>query len=102
MKLSSLLFLALCLTVANAQDSGKSSPDQALKAPEGWKYVTAKDGSYQFLFPNDTTASGSRDQTSRRGGLNSRTQINYCTLKDGTGLVVAASNLSGPAPKGLK
>jgi|GEM_PF-4054585 len=98
---SCVLIVAPWTTAFSAQDSSQTPVPQP-RAPEGWKYITAKDGSYQFLFPNETMNSGSREQTSRRAGLASRSQINYCTLKDGTGLVIAASNLSGPALRGLK
>jgi acetyl esterase/lipase len=77
-------------------------PANLPKAPEGWKYTTAKDGSYAFLFPDKTTRSGSREQTSKRGGLSVKAQINTCELADGTALLISAERLSGPALKGLK
>ena len=51
LKHSLVLTTALVAAVASAQDAAKPQAEQPPKPPEGWKYVTAKDGSYQFLFP---------------------------------------------------
>jgi hypothetical protein len=100
-----LMRLALLVLASSLAVAGGQSPDpsaQAPKAPEGWQYITAKDGTYQFLFPTQTKGSGSREQTSKRGGITGRAQINYCQAADGTALAIAATSMSGPALKGLK
>ena len=69
LKHSLVLTTAIVAAVASAQDAAKPQAELPPKPPEGWKYVTAKDGSYQFLFPNEASRSGSRDQTSRRASF---------------------------------
>ena len=97
----SLFTLAAALAVARADEPKNAAPELP-KAPDGWKYVAAKDGTYQFLFPDETKGSGTRERTFRGGGLSGKTQINYCVTKDDLGLAVEATNLAGPALKGLK
>jgi hypothetical protein len=99
-----LLALAVCAAaaaLAGAQPP-KDPPADAPKPPDGWKSVTAKDGTYQFFFPAQTQRSGTRERTFKRGGVNGRSQTNYCTLADGTTLTAEATNLAGPALKGMK
>ncbi len=95
-------FLALpSLTpVASAQDKDASS--SLPKPPEGWKYTTAKDGSFSFLFPSKTSGSGSRQQSFRRKGLTGRIDLHYCSLPDGGTLACSGMRLNGPALKGMK
>jgi hypothetical protein len=95
------MFLAASLALAGSPAANDPSA-KLPKAPEGWKYLAGKDGSYHFLFPTATKRSGSREQTSRRGGLTAQSQINYCETQDGMALRVDATRLSGPALKGLK
>jgi len=95
------IILAASVAVAGAQDTGNPSAKEP-KAPDGWKYVTGKDGTYRFLFPEKTTSSGARSQSSNQGGLASKAQINYCELADGMALLISAEKLSGPALKNLK
>jgi hypothetical protein len=99
--LSLLALVAASLAAARA-DEPKDTTAELPKAPDGWKYVASKDGTYQFLFPNESKGSGSREQTFRRSGLVGRVQSNYCVTKDDLALAIAATNLSGPALKGLK
>jgi hypothetical protein len=100
-QLSFLFILAVPAAVAGAQGTDGPSAE-APKAPEGWQYVTGKDGSYRFLFPTDKRRSGSREQSVKRGGLSVKSQINYCELADGTALLISAEKLSGPALRGMK
>src|SRR2546421_188076 len=86
-----IIVLTVPLAVAGAQGTNDPTP----KAPEGWQYVTAKDGSYRFLFPTDKKRSGSRDQNSKRGDLSVKSHVEYCELADGTALLIAAEKLSG-------
>jgi hypothetical protein len=95
----SALFLVAALVLAVGARAGD---DKLPKAPDGWKYVTGKDGSYHFLFPTATKRAGSRQQTIKRTGLTGKAQIHYCTLKDDTSLAIEATSLSGSALKGLK
>ena len=44
LKHSLVLTTALVAAVASAQDAAKPQAEQPPKPPEGWKYVTAKDG----------------------------------------------------------
>jgi hypothetical protein len=101
MLLRRLSFVLLAVAAAGAA-AQTPDPSAQPKAPDGWKYVVAQDGTYQFLFPTETKGSGSRQQTLKRGGVSGRSQVNYCQLADGTVLAVSATNLSGPALKGLK
>jgi hypothetical protein len=95
--------LALVVPVATAGAQGTDDPSAKVpKAPDGWQYITAKDGSYRFLFPTKTRRSGSREQSSKRGDLSVKAQINYCELPDGTALLISVERLSGPALRGLK
>jgi hypothetical protein len=91
------LFVLLAGSLAGAGLAADDPPAQLPKAPEGWKYLSGKDGSYHFLFPADPKRSGSREQTSKRSGLTSRSEINTCEAKDDTAFRVAATTLSGPA-----
>jgi hypothetical protein len=102
MKLN-LLSVAILLSAlaAGARGAG-DSPAKEPKAPDGWKYITGKDGTYRFLFPEKTTSSGARSQNSNQQGLASKAQINYCELADGMALLISAEKLSGPALKNLK
>jgi hypothetical protein len=93
-----LLAVPIILTGARADDPPAAEP----KVPEGWESVTAKDGSYRFLFPTQKKRSGTREQSSRRGGLSVKSQVNYCELPDGTALLVSAEKLSGPALRTMK
>jgi hypothetical protein len=93
-----LFVLAAAVVVARAQ----LPEDQQPKAPDGWKYITGKDGSYQYLFPEKPKRSGSRQSSSNRGGLSIKSQVNYCELADGTALLISVEKLSGPALKNLK
>src|SRR5438105_1089484 len=86
---------------AQGKPDAKSPPKEPPPAPDGWKYVEAKDKSYQFLFPTDTRRAGSRESTSKRGGLNLKQQVNYAVLKDGTEFSVTGTKMSGAALKGL-
>jgi len=100
-RLSLFIILAASVAVAGAQDAKEASSERP-KAPEGWKYVVAKDNSYQFLFPTKTARTGTRERTMNTGGLSGRVQANYCTLRDGMTMTAEATNLSGAALKGLK
>lgn len=96
--LAPLAVLVGTFALSTAADDTKTPP----KAPDGWKYVESKDKTYQILFPEKTSRSGSRTSTSNRGGLSLKQQINYATLADGTQLTATVSNMSGSALKGLK
>jgi hypothetical protein len=99
-----LAVLVGSLAVSLADDpktDPKAPPKTPPKAPDGWKYVESKDKSYQFLFPEKSARSGSRESSSRRAGLSLKQQINYAILADGTQLTMTASNMSGSALKGL-
>jgi hypothetical protein len=96
-----LFILAVPVVIVRAQGADDTLGKEP-EAPKGWQYVTAKDGSYRFLFPTETKRSGSREQSSKRGDLSVKAQINYCEIPDGTALLVSAEKLSGPALKGLK
>ncbi len=95
-----LLVFPSLLPSANAQDTDVSS--SLPKPPEGWKYTTAKDGSFSFLFPSKTSGSGSRQQSFRRKGLTGRIDMHYCSLSDGGTLACSGMRLSGTALKGMK
>lgn len=99
-QLALFLMLAAPMAAASAQDAEKTAPPP--EAPKGWKYETAKDGGYRFLFPTETMRAGTRQQSFRRPRLVGQSQVNYCFLKDDTALAVASTTLSGPALKGLK
>jgi hypothetical protein len=101
MRVAVIPILAASIVVAGACHADDSSGKEP-KAPDGWKYVTGKDGTYQFLFPEKTTSSGARSQSSNEGGLASKAQINYCELADGMALLISVEKLSGPALKKLK
>lgn len=70
--------------------------------PEGWKIVTSQDGTFMFAQPKATARTGTRDRTVNAGGVKTRVQINYATLKDEMTLSVEAATLTGPALKGIK
>src|SRR4051812_33743141 len=92
-----VLATSMAVTVAHADDLPK-----APEAPKGWEYITADDGSYRFLLPTEKKRSGTREQSSKRGGLSVKAKVNYCELADGLALVVSVEKLSGPALKGMK
>jgi hypothetical protein len=93
--------LAAAAALAHAQAPTPSAAGVP-KAPKGWKYIAAKDGSYQFLFPTDTPRQGSRERSFQRGDLRGKSQSNYCVLRDGTLLTVTVTDLDGAALQGLK
>jgi len=94
------LALALVATVATvrAQDAKTNEPP---KAPDGWKLLTAKDRSYQFLAPTEVKRHGTRSPTFKGSGASGRAQVDFFTLADGTVLTVTATNLSGPAVRNM-
>jgi hypothetical protein len=96
-----LVVLAAAAAVARAQAPAPPATE-APKAPKGWKYIAAKDGSYQFLFPTDTTRQGSLEKSFQRGDLRRRSQRNYCVLRDGTLMTISVADLDGAALQGLK
>jgi hypothetical protein len=90
--------LCLFLLAAAGVGHGARQPDGSApqpKAPPGWKYVTAKDGTYRFLFPAETKASRRRESEREGDTLSGRTEINACVLKDGTALAVVAARVDG-------
>jgi hypothetical protein len=104
MKLKQLAFvLIVAISVANAGVQGADDPSaKEPKAPEGWQYITAKDGSYRFLFPTEKKRSGSQEQSSKRKDLSVKSQIHYCELADGSALLISAEKFSGQALRGMK
>jgi hypothetical protein len=54
------LLIALVVIVMTTSARGDDQPSLP-KPPDGWKAVTAKDGSSQFFFPADAPRSGSRE-----------------------------------------
>lgn len=96
------LVLALIATAAaaRAQDA-KGTAHEPPKAPEGWKYFTAKDRGYRFLAPTEVKRRGTRSPTFKGSGASGRAQVDFFTLADGTVLTVTATNLSGSAVRNM-
>jgi hypothetical protein len=100
LRLSLVLALVVTVAAARAQDA-KGTGNEPPKAPDGWKYFTARDRSYRFLVPDDGKH-GTRDRTFKGSGASGRAQVDYFTLKGDTVLTVTATNLSGPAVRNMK
>ena len=91
----------------DAKDKEKEKKDEApksniVKAPEGWKYVKAKDMSHAFLIPRDVKSEERNDGTFKNGGFTGKTASYIATTKDGMTYVVVQTNLGGPATKDMK
>jgi hypothetical protein len=107
-----VLALALFAAATAAQDpktNPKSDPKsdekpapKVIKAPEGWGFHKAKDGSYSVLFPKDRAGISNSERTFNQNGFIGKQQVMACTLKDGRELVVIGTALGGPATKDLK
>jgi hypothetical protein len=73
--------VAVCLSfviVTLAQEAKWEPPP----APEGWKSVASKDGSYRVAFPNNWRSFGTRDQTISKAGLRTLFKYTYATSRD--------------------
>ncbi|HJZ89796.1 MAG TPA: hypothetical protein VKE40_02915 [Gemmataceae bacterium] len=113
-----LPMLALVLTVsllASGQEAkdgkdkekDKDKKDEApksniVKAPEGWKYVKAKDMSHAFLVPREVKSEERSEGSFKSGDFSGKTATYVATLKDGRTLVVVQTNLGGPGTKDMK
>src|SRR4051812_24462056 len=98
MKRTAVVALGLSVVVvALAQDARWEPPP----TPEGWKAVVSKDGRYRFVTPKDARGSGTRERTFSTRGFRAAVQVNYCTLKDGTSLVVEGATLTGSELRGM-
>jgi hypothetical protein len=104
-----VLAAALLTAAATAQEPKKTDPKDSpkdapkvIKAPEGWGFHKAKDGSYSVLFPKDREGISNSDRSFNQGGFAGKQQVMACNLKDGRELVVIGTALGGPATKDLK
>lgn len=108
-----LLFALLFVIglVASGQDTKdgkdkdkKEEPPKSniIKAPDGWKYVKAKDMSHAFLIPRDVKSEERNEGSFKSGGFTGKTATFVATTKDGLTLVVVQTNLGGPATKDMK
>jgi hypothetical protein len=103
-----LMFVVALL--ARAQDGKDKDKDKkedppkttTVKAPDGWKYVKAKDMSHAFLIPRDVKSEERSEGTFKNEGLSGKTATYIATTKDGLTFVVVQTNLGGPATKDLK
>jgi hypothetical protein len=101
------LALVVSLAAASAQEpetkDAKPKPaPKTVKAPGGWLFHKAKDGSYSVLFPKDRAGLSHSDRSFSQGGFSGKQQVMQCTLKDGRELVVIGTALGGPATKDMK
>src|SRR3954452_15872629 len=92
------LALVFGLAVAGAQepedkDSKAKPAPKAVKAPEGWLFHKAKDGSYSVLFPKDRAGISNSDRSFSQDGFTGKQQVMQCTLKDARELVVIGTAL---------
>lgn len=67
----------------------------------GFKTMTGKDGSYQFLFPSDAKNIRTQEQPVTLAELDGTEEVHQCEMADGTSFAVAARKLSGPKLKQL-
>jgi len=67
----------------------------------GFKTMTGKDGSYQFLFPSDAKNIRTQEQPVTVAELDGTEEVHQCEMADGTSFAVAARKLSGPKLKQL-
>jgi len=101
------VLFALTAGLAAAQDK-KADPKKVetkpgvVKAPDGWKYVKAKDASHAFLIPRDVKSEESSAGNFKSGGFSGKTATHVAGGKDGRTFIIVQTNLGGPATKGLK
>ena len=76
-----LPFLAFGFVLAAGAQDPKDTKDEkkteaskstVIKAPEGWKFIKAKDGSYAFLIPKDVKSEKTSEGTFKNGGFNGK------------------------------
>lgn len=106
-RFAAVFALVFAWGVAGAQDPGKKADEakpapKTVKAPEGWLFHRAKDGSYSVLFPKDRAGLSNSDRSFNQGGFSGKQQVLQCTLKDGRELLVIGTALGGPATKNMK
>jgi hypothetical protein len=106
------LLFALVASVSLAQDK-KDEPKKdelkkddtkpgIVKAPDGWKFVKAKDASHAFLIPRDVKSEESSEGTFKSGGFSGKTARHVAEGKDARTFVIVQTNLGGPATKDFK
>jgi hypothetical protein len=106
-RIASVLTLGLALRIVVAQEPEKKTdqPKEApktVKAPEGWLFHKAKDGSYSVLFPKDRAGLSNSERSFNQNGFSGKQQVLQCTLKGDRELVVIGTALGGPATKNMK
>jgi hypothetical protein len=85
------LVLAFCLAVGTHADDKWRPPT----APDGWKYVISKDGTYQALFPKDAGRSGTQESNRRIGGANVKLLGNYSMTRDKMRYEIVSGTVGG-------
>src|SRR5262249_15138119 len=96
------LAIGIALVIAGTTFGRADDKWQPPPAPNEWKYVVGKDGTYEFLCPKEPGRTGTRDRDFRVGGARGKMLVNYLMLRDGTLLEVNVATLSGPAFNGVK
>jgi hypothetical protein len=105
-RFTSVSALLFAFAIAGAQEpgtkSGKKEAPKVIKAPEGWLFHKARDGSYSVLFPKDRAGLSNSERSFNQSGFTGKQQVLRCSLKDGRQLLVIGTALGGPATKNLK
>jgi hypothetical protein len=92
------VFVMCALPAASLADDKDQSPP----APEGWKWVIVKDGTYRFLYPKQFRSLGLTSRKFTVRGIRGEVQMNYGTLHDGTLFDVQGATFTGRGLSGLK
>jgi hypothetical protein len=99
-----LIACALALGLVTGLTGWADDKWQPPTAPDGWKYVLSKDGTYEALFPKEAGRSGTQESNRRIGGVSVKLLGNYSITRDKTRYEVVSGTIGGrsttaPDPK---